>query len=139
MERSRLGGLARSRALAPKERSRIARRAAKARWARHKAGVLQISEIRAMVKKALGTLDAKAFLFGSYARGEATPDSDVDIMVIKKQPVENWLTETAALGRLMRFGKNLDLVVEDEVSFARWKREYGMIQYEVARKGIRLV
>ena len=139
MERSRLGGLARSRALAPKERSRIARRAAKARWSRHKAGVLQISEIRALVKKALGALEAKAFLFGSYARGEATPDSDVDIMVIKKQPVENWLTETAALRRRMRFGKSLDLVVEDELSFARWKREYGMIQHEVARKGIRLV
>ncbi len=101
--------------------------------------MLQISEIRALVKKALGTLDAKAFLFGSYARGQATPDSDINIMVIKKQPVKNWLTETAALRRLMRFGKNLDLVVEGELSFARWKREHGMIQHEVAREGIRLV
>ena len=100
---------------------------------------MQISEIRALVKKALGALDAKAYLFGSYARGEATPESDIDIMVIKKQTVENWLTETAALRRLMRFGKSLDLVVEDELSFARWKREHGMIQHEVARKGIRLV
>lgn len=139
MERSRLGGIARSRALAPKARSRIARAAARARWARRKAGVLQISEIRTLVKKALGDLDAKAFLFGSYARGEATPDSDIDLMVIKKAPVENWLTETAALRRRMRFGKSLDLVVEDESSFARWKREYGTIQYEVAREGIRLV
>jgi uncharacterized protein len=139
MDRSRLGGLARSRALAPEERSRIARRAAKARWGRHEAGVLQVSEIRAMVKKALGSLDAKAFLFGSYARGEATPDSDIDIMVIKKKPVENWLAETAALRRLMRFGRSLDLVVEDEASFARWKSEYGTIQHEVAREGVRLV
>jgi predicted nucleotidyltransferase len=139
MERSRLGGIARSRALAPNERSRIARVAAKARWARRKAGVLQISEIRTLVKTALGDLDAKAFLFGSYARGEATPDSDIDLMVIKKAPVENWLTETAALRRRMRFGKSLDLVVEDESSFARWKRAYGTIQYEVAREGIRLV
>jgi predicted nucleotidyltransferase len=139
MERSRLGGLARSRALAPAERSRIARRAAQARWARHKAGVLQISEIRALVKKALAGIDAKVFLFGSYARGEATPDSDLDIMVIKKQPVQNWLTETAALRRLMRFGKSLDLVVEDEASFAKWKSEYGTIQHEVSREGVRLV
>jgi predicted nucleotidyltransferase len=139
MERSRLGGLARSRALAPEARSRIARRAARARWARRAAGVLQISEIRALVKQALAELDAKAFLFGSYARGEATVDSDIDIMVIKKRPVENWLTETAALRRRMRFGKSLDLVVEDEASFARWKREYGTVQYEVFREGIRLV
>jgi len=100
---------------------------------------LQISEIRAWVKKALGELDAKVFLFGSYARGEATPHSDVDIMVIKKKPVENWLTETAALRRRMRFVKSLDLVVEDEASFARWKGEYGTIQHEVSREGVRLV
>ncbi len=139
MERSRLGGLARSRALTPKERSRIARRAAKARWARRDAGVLQIPEIRALVKQALGGLDAKAFLFGSYARGEATPDSDLDIMVIQKRPIRNWLAETAALRRRMRFGKSLDLVVDDEASFARWKREHGTIQHEVAREGIRIV
>lgn len=93
------------RALAPKERARIARRAAKARWARHKAGVLEIPKIRALVKEALGNLEAKAFLFGSYARGEATPDSDIDILVIKRKPVANWLKETAELRRLMRFGK----------------------------------
>ena len=101
--------------------------------------MLQVSEIRRLVKKALEDLDAKAYLFGSYARGEATPQSDIDIMVIKKQPVENWLTETAALRRLMRFGKSLDLVVEDEASFARWKNEYGTIQHEVSREGVRLV
>jgi len=134
-----LGGLARSRALAPRERSRIARRAAEARWARRKAGVLPISEIRALVKKALGDLDAKAFLFGSYARGEARPESDIDIMVIQKKPVANWLAATAALRRRMRFGRSLDLVVEDEASFARWKSEYGTIQHEVSREGIRIV
>ena len=134
-----MGGLALSRALAPEERSRIARRAAKARWARHKAGVLQISEIRGLAKEALVGLDARAFLFGSYARGEATPHSDIDIMVIERKPVKNWLTETAALRRRMRFGKSLDLVVEDEASFARWKGEYGTIQHEVARDGVRLV
>jgi len=139
MDRSRLGGLARSRALAPETRSRIARRAAKARWARRQAGVLQVPEIRALVKQALGPLDARAFLFGSYARGEARPDSDIDIMVIQRQPVKNWLAETAALRRRMRFGRSLDLVVDDEASFARWRREHGTIQHVVAQEGIRLV
>lgn len=60
-------------------------------------------------------------------------------MVIQTQPVRNWVTETAALRRLMQLGKSLDLVLEDEASFARWKDEYGAIQYEVAKKGIRLV
>lgn len=26
----------------------------------------------------------KAFLYGSYARGEATPDSDIDVMLVSK-------------------------------------------------------
>ena len=139
MDRSRLGGLARSRALTPEERSRIASRAAKARWARRQTGVLQVSEIRALVKQALVDRDAKAFLFGSYARGEATPRSDVDIMVIEKTQAENWLVETADLRRRMPFEKNLDLIVLDEKSFARWRNEYGTVQYEVCREGVRLV
>ncbi len=60
-------------------------------------------------------------------------------MVIQKKPVRNWVTETAALRRLIQLGKSLDLVVEDEASFAHWKDEYGTVQYEVARKGVRLV
>ena len=139
MNKSRLGGLARSRALTGAERSRIASRAAKARWSRRDSGVLQISEIKGVVKKALIGMDAKAYVFGSYARGEATAHSDIDIMVVKKKPIENWLTETAALRRLMRFGKPLDLVVEDEGSFAQWRNEYGTIQHEVSRQGVRIV
>jgi uncharacterized protein len=138
MDRARLGGLARSRSLSPEKRSRIARRAATARWARQQ-GVLQVSQIRAVVKAAVAKLDARVYLFGSYASGQATPDSDVDIMVIQKKPIRNWVAETAALRRLMQLGKSLDLVVEDEASFVHWKDEYGTVQYEVARKGVRLV
>ncbi len=138
MDRARLGGFARSRSLSAGERSRIARRAARARWARP-SGVLRLSEIRASVRKAVADLDTKVYLFGSYASGQARAESDVDIMVIQKKPVRNWVTETAALRRLLQLGKSLDLVLEDEASFARWKHEYGTIQYEVAKKGVRLV
>ncbi len=133
-----MGGLARSRVLSPGQRSRIARRAAEARWARQQ-NVLQVSQIRTTVKAALEGVDARAYLFGSYASGQATADSDVDIMVIQRKPVKNWLAETSVLRRRLQFGKSLDLVVEDEASFARWKNEYGTIAHEVAKKGIRLV
>jgi predicted nucleotidyltransferase len=133
-----MGGLARSRVLSPEQRSRIARRAAKARWARRQ-DVLQVSQIRTLVKTALDDVEARAYLFGSYASGQATADSDVDIMVIQKKPVKSWLDETSALRRRMQFGKSVDLVLEDEASFARWKNEYGTVAHEVAKKGIRLV
>lgn len=138
MDRARLGGLARSRVLSPEQRSRIARRAAKARWARQQ-DVLSVAQIRSLVKAALVNVDARAYLFGSYASGQATPDSDVDIMVIQKKPVKNWLAETSTLRRRMQFGKSLDLVIEDEAGFARWKGQYGTIAHEVAKKGVRLV
>jgi predicted nucleotidyltransferase len=138
MDRACLGGLARARVLSPEQRSRIARRAAKARWARQQ-DVLQVAQIRSLVKAALVDVEARAYLFGSYASGQATPDSDVDIMVIQKKPVKNWLAETSALRRRMQFGKSLDLVIEDEAGFARWKDQYGTIAHEVAKKGVRLV
>ena len=44
---------------------------------------------------------AKVILFGSYARGEATEDSDVDFMVIEPA-VENRVKETLRLRKAIR-------------------------------------
>ena len=57
----------------------------------------------------------KAWLFGSYARGEETPESDVDLLVQFNKDAEIGLFEHSrmilALERLI--GKNVDLVPED--------------------------
>ena len=46
-------------------------------------GVLTFHEIESIVKKLLLRYHAEyALLFGSYARGDATPDSDIDIIVV---------------------------------------------------------
>ena len=45
--------------------------------------VLSMEEITAMIQSLLQKYDAEyALLFGSYARGEATPDSDIDLVVV---------------------------------------------------------
>ena len=45
--------------------------------------VLSLDEIRNIVKALLQKYRAEyALLFGSYARGEATPDSDIDIIIV---------------------------------------------------------
>lgn len=45
--------------------------------------VLTLDELRAIVKQLLERYHAEyALLFGSYARGDATPDSDIDIIVV---------------------------------------------------------
>ena len=44
---------------------------------------LSLNEIKAIVKELLERYHAEyALLFGSYARGDATPDSDIDIIVV---------------------------------------------------------
>ena len=46
-------------------------------------GTLALDEIKSVVKALLKRYHAEyALLFGSYARGEATPESDIDIVFI---------------------------------------------------------
>jgi hypothetical protein len=56
---------------------------------------------------------AKAALFGSVARNEATPQSDIDILVEFRQPVG--LFEFVRLKRFLEsiFGRPVDLVTAD--------------------------
>lgn len=44
---------------------------------------LSLNEIKAIVKELLERYHAEyALLFGSYARGDATPDSDIDVIIV---------------------------------------------------------
>jgi len=77
------------------QRSRRARRAATARWARLGRGVLTLAQIRDAVTKALADRKAKAYLFESYARGDATARDEIYILVIVEKMPEDWAKETA--------------------------------------------
>lgn len=45
--------------------------------------VLTLQEIESIVKSLLAKYNAEyALLFGSYARGDATPESDIDVIVV---------------------------------------------------------
>ena len=53
----------------------------------------------------------RVILFGSHARGDATPDSDVDLLVImptKKQPIE----QAVEIRQRIRRSFPLDLIVK---------------------------
>ena len=47
---------------------------------------LVLAEFRAALTRALGERLAGAYLFGSQARGDATPDSDIDVLVVVRGP-----------------------------------------------------
>jgi len=63
----------------------------------------------------------KAWLFGSFARGEETADSDVDILVILDQSQPMGLKFFGMWGDLERLlGRSVDLVVDRSLApFAR--------------------
>lgn len=83
--------------------------------------------------------DAVAYLFGSYARGEARPGSDVDLMIVEKKLANPRLREIYVLRERLTLEKDVDLLVVDEENFNTWKRSPGTVQHEVYREGVRLV
>lgn len=77
----------------------------------------------------------RVILFGSHARGEARPDSDVDLLVV--MPVQASRREAAvAIGAALRdvpFAK--DIVVSTPEDF-EWRKEVtGTVEYPAAHEG----
>ncbi len=90
-----------------------------------------------LVEAAAG--QATVYLFGSYARGDATANSDVDILVVERG-LRDWLAETVRLRRVVRAGtdKEVDLIVMGADDWHKWRKHEGTVQHAVATEGIRL-
>lgn len=66
--------------------------------------------VRAFAERARQDLDVRqVILFGSYAKGTATDESDIDVAVVTDTPPEDWLEASANLFRLRR---DIDLAIE---------------------------
>jgi predicted nucleotidyltransferase len=84
-------------------------------------------------------------LFGSYARGTASPSSDIDLMVVE-DGLRDWAAESVRVRRLIRRSPSLlrkpiaiDLVVMSRADYRKWRGHFGTVQHEAEREGIRLV
>lgn len=63
---------------------------------------------------------ARVLLFGSHARGDAGPESDLDFLVIERD-VPNRHAEMVRLGReVQSLGVPIDVVVVSEAYAAEW-------------------
>ena len=123
----------------------IARKAAAARWAQHaRKGTVSIPEIRRLAEEIArsASLPTSVVLFGSYARGDAGPSSDIDLMVIE-DGLRDWAAESVRLRRLVRrstlLHKPVDLVVMSRADYRKWRGHFGTVQHEAKRDGIPLV
>jgi len=78
---------------------------------------------------------SKVILFGSYARGQADPESDLDFVVV--EPVVN-----DAFGEMVRLREVLrplriavDVLVVSAKTFEEWRDTPNTVIYEAAREG----
>lgn len=77
---------------------------------------------------------AKILLFGSLARGEATPDSDVDLMVVgtPSLPLVKEACSEAALETLLAMGEDVEPLVR---SLNEWREPSTWLMYRVRLEG----
>lgn len=74
-------------------------------------------------------------LFGSYARGDARDDSDLDLLIIEAE-VEDRAREMVRLRRLLRpLRIPADILVYSEDEIARWGNQPGSALYWALREG----
>jgi predicted nucleotidyltransferase len=74
-------------------------------------------------------------LFGSLARGEAGPESDLDLMVIKESDKPRF-ERYAEVRRLFRgMGIGMDILVYTPDEFAQFQSVPGSLTYAVAHEG----
>ena len=77
----------------------------------------------------------KVVLFGSRARGEAKPESDIDLLVVEEN-AKNASEEAERLYRALRdLLMPVDIVVVDREKFDYWKDTPGNVYYEAAQDG----
>ena len=75
-------------------------------------------------------------LFGSRARAEARPDSDVDLIVVWKDEYPPPKRAAAIRRALGHIGSPLDLAVVTPTEFARLREWRGGVFHAAAREGV---
>jgi predicted nucleotidyltransferase len=92
-----------------------------------------------IVEKIFSAVDpVRIYLFGSYAYGSPTPDSDLDLAVIMLD-VPSKHKESVKLYRLLRgIGLPKDIIVSSLEEFDFYKNEPGSVFKTINEKGVLL-
>ena len=78
----------------------------------------------------------RIILFGSRAKGDGRPDSDVDLLVVMPDGTDETLTTVAMHAVLHHMPLPKDIIVSTPSAMARRGRVQGNILYEGLREGV---
>lgn len=77
----------------------------------------------------------KIILFGSYAYGQPTKDSDIDLMVVMDTDMKPYERAVPLRKALRDLGISKDIIVRTPQEFERFKNIIGTMIYTAAHKG----
>ena len=96
----------------------------------------RLREIVSQIVKAVRPL--RVILFGSAARGEASPDSDLDFLVVVPAGTHRRRTAQALYLAVSNAGVPFDLVVATTEDLARYGDDSGLVYRTALEEGITL-
>jgi uncharacterized protein len=77
----------------------------------------------------------RIILFGSHARGDARPDSDIDLLIIIRNRTNRRRVEETLCRKLRGHGVAFDVLVATESILAKYKDNIGLIYRTILDEG----
>ncbi|MDP3111140.1 MAG: nucleotidyltransferase domain-containing protein [Thermodesulfovibrionales bacterium] len=91
-----------------------------------------------IVKRLQKINPARIFLFGSFASGKPTKDSDIDLLIIKEK-ISSKIREAVEARRTLKgILMPFDMIVASQEEFDFYKDQINTIYFEADKKGILL-
>lgn len=96
--------------------------------------------LSAMVDAIVKEVDPQQIiLFGSRARGEASPRSDVDLLIVEKEPFgparSRWKESSRVWDLVARFRIPVDILIYSRDEVERWRSSRSHVIGRAAREG----
>jgi len=94
-------------------------------------------QITQLVKDIVETVQPlKVILFGSAVRGDLTPDSDIDVLVVMPEGVHRRKTAQLLYQKITGLGVPFDILVATPNDLERHKNNIGLIYQAVLQEGV---